>query len=54
MTKLTREEVIKLEVEILEKGILELRGKIREEAMKTYRKLLLSLPNKPIHLMRSE
>ena len=36
----------------LEKEILELKGKKREEAMEAYRKLLISLKDKPIYFVR--
>lgn len=35
-----------------EKEILELKGKKREEAMEAYRKLLISLKDKPIYFVR--
>jgi hypothetical protein len=47
-------ETRKLEIEILETEILDLKGRKREEAMKAYRKLLLSSANEPIYFMRSE
>lgn len=36
----------------LEKEILKLKGRKREEAMKLYRKLLFSLRDEPIYLLR--
>ncbi len=53
MSRSTR-ETRKLEIEILETEILDLKGRKREEAMKAYRKLLLSSANEPIYFMRSE
>jgi hypothetical protein len=50
----SREKVGKLEIEILEREIIDLKGEVREKAMKTYRRLLLSLTSEPIYLMRSE
>jgi len=47
-------EVRKLEIEILETEILDLKGRKREEAMEAYRKLLLSSADEPIYFMRSE
>jgi len=47
-------EATKLEIEILETEILDLKGKKREEAMETYRKLLLSSADEPIYFMKSE
>jgi hypothetical protein len=47
-------EARKLEIEILETEILDLKGRKREEAMKAYRKLLLSSADEPIYFMRSE
>jgi len=47
-------ETRKLEIEILETEILNLKGRKREEAIKAYRKLLLSSANEPIYFMRSE
>ena len=52
--KRSREEVGKLEIEILEREIIDLKGEVRERAMKAYRRLLLSLANEPIYLWRSE
>ena len=54
MSERTRKEARKFEIEILEKEILDLKGKIREEAMKAYRKLLLPSADEPIYFMRSE
>ena len=47
-------EARKFEIETLEREILHLRVKTREEAMKAYRKLLLSAADEPIYLTRSE
>ena len=38
----------------LETEILKLKGRKREEAMKAYRRLLLSSADEPIYFMRSE
>ena len=46
-------EDARFEVETLEQRIPRLRGAKREEAMKTYRKILLSNGEKPIYLVRS-
>ena len=54
LSERTRKEARKFEIEILEKEILDLKGKIREEAMKAYRKLLLTSTDEPIYFMRSE
>ena len=54
LSKWTREEAIKLEIEILETEILDLKGREREEAMKAYRKLLLYSADESIYFMRSE
>lgn len=53
MSERTRKEARKFEIEILEKEILDLKGKIREEAMKAHRKLLLSSADEPFYFMRS-
>ena len=53
MSRSTR-ETRKLEIEILETEILDLKGRKREEAMEAYRKLLLSSADEPIYFMRSE
>jgi hypothetical protein len=50
---MNREERKRTEIQRLENEMLELKGKKREEAMKTYRKLLLALAEEPIYLMRS-
>ena len=50
----SREEAGKLEIEILEREIIDLKGEVREQAMKAYRRLLLSLTSEPIYLTRSE
>jgi len=48
-------EARKLEIEILETEILDLKGRKREEeAMEAYRKLLLSSADEPIYFMKSE
>jgi len=41
-------------LETLEKDIPNLKGKMREEAMETYRQLLWLLKDKPIYLVRYE
>ena len=46
-------EVRAFEIKMLEKEILDLKGEKREEAMKTYRKLLSSSSGELIYLMRS-
>ncbi len=51
--KSEREEARKFEIEILEKELVDLKGKRREEAMKAYRRLLLSWVHQPIYFMRS-
>jgi len=48
-----REEPKKFEMEALEKEILDLKGKKREEAMEAYRRLLLSSADQLIYFMRS-
>jgi hypothetical protein len=48
-----REEARKFEIEILGKEIVDLKGKRREEAMKAYRRLLLSSADELIYFMRS-
>jgi len=53
LSEQTRKEARKFEIEILEKEILDLKGKKREEAIKAYRKLLLSSADEPIYFMRS-
>jgi hypothetical protein len=53
LSKSKREKTEKVEIERLEKQILELKGEKREERMKTYRKLLLSLADQVIYFMRS-
>jgi hypothetical protein len=50
---LSREEAKKLEIELFEKEILDLKGEIREKAMKSYRSLLKAL-DKPIYLIRTD
>ena len=47
-------EARKLEIEILETEIIDLKGRKREEAMKAYRKLLLSSADELIYFLRSE
>jgi len=54
-----RKEAIRFEVDMMEKEILFLKGKIRTKARKAYYKLLKSCVSqleldKPIYLMRSE
>ena len=53
MRESTRDRARKLEIEILEKEILESKGKKREVAMKAYRKLLFPLADEAIYFMRS-
>ena len=53
MSKCTKEARI-FEIEILETEILDLKGRKREEAMKAYRRLLLTSADEPIYFMRSE
>ena len=53
MSKCSKEAKI-FEIEMLETEILDLKGRERDEAMKTYRKLLLSARDEPIYFMRSE
>ena len=53
LSRLQREETGKVEIEILEKEILALKGKRREDGMKAYRKLLLSSADQLIYFMRS-
>ena len=53
MTERVREEARRLEIEILETEILDLKGKKREEAIKAYRKLLLSSKDEPVYFVRS-
>lgn len=48
-----REEARKFEMEALEKEILDLKGKKREEALKAYRRLLLSSVDQVVYFMRS-
>jgi hypothetical protein len=50
---LSKEEAKKLEIEFFEKEILDLKGEIREKAMKSYRILLKTL-DKPIYLIRTD
>jgi len=52
--KVAGEHARKLEIEILEREIVGLRGIVREQALKTYRKLLLSVLSEPIYLIISE
>ena len=53
-SKLKLEEVGKVEIEKLEKEILELKGEKREERMKAYRGLLSSSAEQSIYFLRSE
>jgi len=46
-------EEAKLEVELFEIEILDLKGEIREKAMKSYRRLLKAI-DKPIYLIRTD
>jgi predicted nucleic acid-binding protein len=50
---LSKEEAKKFEVELFEIEILDLKGEIREKAMKTYRRLLKTI-DKPIYLIRTD
>jgi hypothetical protein len=50
---LSKEEAKKLEVELFEIEILDLKGEIREIAMKSYRRLLRDV-DKPIYLVRTD
>ena len=52
--KQSLEDAGKLEIEILEREIIDLKGELREQAMKAYRRLLSSLASEPIYLWRSE
>ena len=52
--KESKQEAGKLEIEIMEREIIDLKGEVREQAMKAYRKLLVSLISEPIYLMRTE
>jgi len=52
LSKSEQEDSRKL-VEVLEMKLLDLKGKKREEAMKAYRKLLLSSADQLIYFMRS-
>jgi hypothetical protein len=49
----TRDKARKLEIETLEKEILELKGRKREVAMKAYRKILFPSADETIYFMRS-
>ena len=53
MSKCTKEAKI-FEIEMLETEILDLKGRKREEAIKAYRRLLLTSVDEPIYFMRSE
>jgi len=53
LSKLKREEIGKVEIERLEKEILELKGEKREERMKAYRRLLSSSADQLVYIMRS-
>jgi predicted nucleic acid-binding protein len=50
---LSKEEAKKFEVELFEIEILDLKGEIREKAMKAYRRLLKTI-DKPIYLIRTD
>jgi hypothetical protein len=52
--KVAGEQARKLEIEILEKEIVGLKGIVREQALKAYRRLVLSVLSEPIYLMRSD
>ena len=49
----SEEEMKKLEVEFMEKEILDLKGEIREIAMKSYHRLLKAI-DEPIYLIRKD
>ena len=53
MRESTRDRVRKFEIETLEKEILELKGRKREEAMKAYSELLFPLADEAIYFVRS-
>ena len=53
MRELTGDRARKLEIGILEREILELKGRKREEAMKAYRKLVFPLADESIYFVRS-
>ncbi len=53
MCESTEDRARKVEIEILEKEILELKGRKRETALRSYRKLLLPLADEAVYLMRS-
>lgn len=53
MTVCTREEARKLQLEVMEIEIPKLKGREREEALKAYRRLLLSSAGEQIYFMRS-
>ncbi len=50
---LSREEAKKFEVELFEIEILDLKGEIREKALKSYHRLLKDV-DKPIYLTRTD
>jgi len=50
---LSEEEAKKLEIELFETEILDLKGEIREKAMKAYHRLLKAT-DRPIYLIRSD
>lgn len=54
LSQSVREKARRFELEMMEKEILWLKGKMREEAMKAYRKLILSSAHELIYFMRSE
>jgi len=49
----TEDRARKIEIEILEKEILCLKGRKRETALKSYHKLLLPLADETVYFMRS-
>jgi hypothetical protein len=51
--KESRDQARRWEIEILEREIINLKGEVREKALKAYRKLLLSVLTEPIYLIRS-
>ena len=52
-SKSVQKEARKVEIEIMEKEILYLKGKRRERAINAYRKLLLSSPDQLTYFTRS-
>lgn len=50
---MSKQEARKFEIEMFEKEILDLKGENREQAMKSYRRLL-KFQDKPIYLRRND